>query len=247
MLDSTRSATPTGAPERVHRRLADVVHEQVARLIARGEFPRDCKLPPEGELAQRFGVSRPVIRDALARLREEGIVRSQRGSGTVVVKGAVAAGLSFPAIQTIADLLRSYEFRITVETATATIAAERRNAQDIAEIRRALQDAESAFEGGLYHLMPDLNFSFHRAVAMATHNNFYLATLELVPNLVGVDQLETTAFGDDPIAERMHRIHGEHVGICDADPAAASSRMQAHIHAARDFVLERQTIRPPRT
>jgi len=231
-----------------HPRLASVVYDQLFRLIARGDFPRDCKLPPEGDLALRFGVSRPVIRDALARLRDGGVVRSQRGSGTVVVKGAVAPALAFPTIQTVADLLRSYEFRITVETATVRAAAERGTAADIAGIRQALQDAENALDGGLFHLMPDLNFTFHRAVAMATHNNFYVATLELIPNLVGVDHLETAAFGDQGIAERMRRIHSEHGSICDAisdrDPAAAVARMQVHIQSARDFVLERQELKP---
>ena len=52
---------------RAPRKLADIVYEQLFRLIARGEFPKGLKLPPEGALAQRFGVSRPVIRDALLR------------------------------------------------------------------------------------------------------------------------------------------------------------------------------------
>ena len=112
-------ARPSGAGGA--RRLADIVYEQLFRLIARGEFPRDCKLPPEGELSRRFGVSRPVIRDALARLKEEGFVRSQRGSGTIVVRGEAAGMHAYPPIRTVSDLLRSYEFRITVEAATATM------------------------------------------------------------------------------------------------------------------------------
>ena len=211
---------------------------------------RDCKLPPEADLALRFGVSRPVIRAALARLRIGGVVRSQRGSGTVVLKGAVPPALAFPSIQTVADLLRSYEFRITVETATVKMAAERSTKADIAAIRQALRDAENALDDKLFHLMLDLNFTFHRAVALATHNNFYVATLELIPNLVGVDRLETTAFGSQGIAGRMRRIHDEHVAICEAicqgDPAAAIARMQVHIQSARDFVLERQELTPLR-
>ena len=191
-----------------------------------------------------------MIRDALARLRNEGVVRSQRGSGTVVVTGTVAPARIFPAIQSVADLLRSYEFRITVEAATVTIAAERRNASDIADMRKALADAENALEGKLYHLMPDWNYTFHRAVAMATHNNFYVATLELIPNLLGVNQLEKSTSGGHDLSERMRRVHDEHVAICDAicdgNAVLACSRMQAHIQSARDFVLERQEITPLR-
>lgn len=241
-------ASPPPATELGRRKLADVVHKQLSRLIARGEFPRDCKLPPEGDLAQRFGVSRPVIRAALARLRDEGVVRSQRGSGTVVVAGTIASAVVFPVIQSIADLLRSYEFRITVEVATVSIAAERRTASDIADMRNALLDAENAMKSQQYHRMPDWNFRFHRAVAMATHNKFYVATLELIPDLLNVDELETSAVGGTGRSERMRRVHDEHVAICDAicdgDPVLASSRMRAHIQAGRDFVLEQQEITP---
>ena len=241
-------ASPPPVTELGRRKLADVVHKQLSRLIARGEFPRDCKLPPEGDLAQRFGVSRPVIRAALARLRDEGVVRSQRGSGTVVVAGTIASAVVFPVIQSIADLLRSYEFRITVEVATVSIAAERRTASDIADMRNALLDAENAMKSQQYHRMPDWNFRFHRAVAMATQNKFYVATLELIPDLLNVDELETSAFGGTGRSERMRRVHDEHVAICDAicegDPVLASSRMRAHIQAGRDLVLEQQEITP---
>ncbi len=240
--------SPPPTTELGRRKLADVLYKQLSRLIARGEFPRDCKLPPEGDLAQRFGVSRPVIRAALARLRDEGVVRSQRGSGTVVVAGTIASAVVFPVIQSIADLLRSYEFRITVEVATVSIAAERRSVSDIADMRNALLDAENAMASQQYHWMPDWNFRFHRAVAMATHNKFYVATLELIPDLLNVDQLETSAFGGTGRSERMRRVHDEHVAICDAicegDPVLASSRMRAHIQAGRDLVLEQQEITP---
>src|SRR4051794_30795582 len=110
-LAASDEAALASAPQ---RRLADLVYEQVTRLIARGEFPRGCKLPSEGELGQRFGVSRPVVRDALSRLKAEGVVHAQQGSGTVVIRGAAPMAGSFPPIRTVADLLRSYEFRITV-------------------------------------------------------------------------------------------------------------------------------------
>ena len=241
-------ASPPPAVELGRRSLADVVYKQLSRLIARGEFPRDCKLPPEGDLAQRFGVSRPVIRAALARLRDEGVVRSQRGSGTVVVAGTIAPAVVFPVIQSIADLLRSYEFRITVEVATVSIAAERRNTSDIADMRNALLDAENAMANQHYHWMPDWNFRFHRAVAMATHNKFYVATLELIPDLLNVDHLDNSAFDGTGRSERMRRVHDEHVSICDAicdgDAVLAASRMRAHIQAGRDVVLEQQEITP---
>ena len=89
----------------VSGRLAAAVYEQIDRLIRRGEFPKGVKLPPESELARRFGVSRPVVREALARLRDEGIVRSQQGSGTFVIRGMLPSAAALPQIRTLADLL----------------------------------------------------------------------------------------------------------------------------------------------
>jgi DNA-binding FadR family transcriptional regulator len=120
--DVASAAAPAPAP----RKLADMVYEQLYRLITRGEFPKGCKLPPEGALTTRFGVSRPVIRDALGRLKGEGFVRSQRGSGNVVVRGELPGLHAYPPIRTVSDLLRS-----TIHhggTATAAMAAERREA-----------------------------------------------------------------------------------------------------------------------
>lgn len=240
-----------GAPAalRQARKLADIVYEQVFRLIARGEFPKGLKLPPEGALATRFGVSRPVIRDALSRLKDEGYVRSQRGSGNVVVRGETPGLMAYPPIRTVSDLIRSYEFRITVEAATASMAAERRSNADLDDLGKTLARAASELDNGVYHLLADLNFDFHRAVARATHNAFYLKTVEMIPNFVGVDRLDLTAFGGEDLAERTQRIHGEHVAIFDAirrqEPEQALSEMRRHIAAARDFVLERQAFTAP--
>ncbi len=244
----TDAAAP-GARAPQPRRLADIVHEQLFRLIVRGEFPKGCKLPPEGALSTRFGVSRPVIRDALGKLKDEGFVRSQRGSGNVVVRGESPGQHAYPPIRTVSDLLRSYEFRITVESATAAMAAQRREANDLADLERTLDRAATALDNGVHHLLADLNFEFHRAVARATHNPFYLKTVEMIPNFIGAERLDKTTFGDNDMPGRARRIHDEHVAVFEAirrrSPDEAIRNMESHIASARDFVLERQEIAAP--
>jgi GntR family transcriptional repressor for pyruvate dehydrogenase complex len=243
---SLTSAPASGAATHARRKFADIVYEQLFRLIARGEFPKGCKLPPEGDLGTRFGVSRPVIRDALSRLKDEGFIRSQRGSGSIVLRGELPGLQAYPPIRTIADLLRSYEFRITVEAATAAMAATRREPVDIADIERTLDRAASELDNGVYHLLADLNFDFHRAVARATHNPFYLKTVEMIPNFIGAERLDLATFGDQNMPERVQRIHLEHVAIFDAirrrEPEGAVEAMEGHIAAARDYVLEQQSF-----
>jgi DNA-binding FadR family transcriptional regulator len=226
-------------------RLAELVQAQLIRLVDRGEFPRGCKLPTEGELSARFGVSRPVLREALQALKDAGVLQSQRGSGTVVVRGAAPGASMFPPVRTMADLVRLYEFRIVLEGAVAALAAEHHTPDTLAEIAEALRLAEDAASGDAPALLLDLNFAFHRAVARATQNPYHLATVESLPNFVGMVRLNTASFGPD-VAERARRVLEQHCVIFDAirvrDAARAQAEMESHIVAARDHVMERQAL-----
>lgn len=230
-------------------RLADAVYDQLRRLIARGEFPKGVKLPPENDLALRFGVSRPVVREALARLRKEGVVRSHKGSGTIVTLGPTAGVLPLPPVQSVADLVRFYEFRINVEGATTALAAERRTLADLEAIEKTLAGADDLLAAGHLALLADANFAFHRAIAMATQNPYYTRTLESLPNFVGRNMLDNGRTRAP--AERSARIHAEHraifAAIVSGDPQRARIEMERHILAARDEVLEGQplSLAPP--
>lgn len=238
------------AEGRIKGRLADVVYEQLRRLIRRGEYPRGLRLPAENELALRFGVSRPVVREALARLRDEGLVESQKGSGTVVTHDATpdSQGLGLPPVKTVVDLVRFYEFRIGVEGATAALAAERRTLANIQAMEAALAHAEELIKSGLNELLSDANFAFHRAIGHATQNPFYTATLETLPNFVGRNMLDVLSRTGAGRSELIRRIHGEHQVIFSAilsgDAQRARIEMERHILAARDAVLEGQALEP---
>ena len=237
-------AEPQPAPRAAT--LADRVEEQLRRLIDRGDFPRDCKLPTEFELCRRFGVSRPVVRGALAKLRDQGYVSSQQGSGTVVLRGPEAGAMRFPQVATVADVEHFYEFRIAVEGEAAQLAALRHTPETLAEIEASLGEAEALVPLGAPELVRDANFRFHRAVARASGNGFFLATLEQLPNLIGLGPVEVRNFGiDDPVA-RARMIAAEHRTILDAirrrDATLARAEMQAHIAAARQHIYQRQPI-----
>lgn len=236
----------TTPAERARPSLVDRVHEQVLRLIVRGEFPRERKLPTEAELCGRFGVSRTVVRAALIRLRAEGHLRSQQGSGWIVVRGAEPGALHYPAIRSVADLERSYEFRIAVEGQAAWLAATRHTAEDLRAIEEALAEADSDHARFAPDLAPELNFRFHRAVARATGNPFFTMTLEAIPNLIGAGPVELRYPGlEDPEARRRLIVeeHREiHRAIARRDAPGARAAIERHIASARQFVFERQSI-----
>jgi GntR family transcriptional regulator, transcriptional repressor for pyruvate dehydrogenase complex len=226
--------------------LASRVREQLVRLIERGEFPRNCKLPTEAELCARFGVSRPVIRAALAALRDQNYVRSVQGSGSHVIRGPEPGAPRYPPVRTVADLERCFEFRITVEAQTAALAALRHTPETLTLIEDALREADQAIALRTPELAADLNFKFHRAVARATGNPFFVATLDSIPNLIGHGPVEVRNFGiADPI-ERIRAIGAEHDSLYRAirarDAQRARAEMEAHIGGARQHLFERQRV-----
>jgi GntR family transcriptional regulator, transcriptional repressor for pyruvate dehydrogenase complex len=244
MTTAPRLDLPTEG--RARPKLSDLVYDQILRLIVRGEYPRHCKLPTENELGQRFGVSRPVIREALARLRDEGVVRSQQGSGTFVERGPDAGALVYPPVRSVADMQWCYEFRIIVEGQSAFMAAERHTGETLADIAKSLADAETAIAEANANIGADLNFAFHRAVARATQNPYFVTTLEAIPNLVGMGRIAVRNNGIDDPVERMRSVWREHRSIyraiADRDAPRARAEMESHIGSARQYVFQRQDI-----
>src|SRR5436190_21159569 len=101
-------------------RLGDRLSQRMAMLIDKGEFGEGGRLPAESELASRFGVSRPVIREALSRLRVMGMIVSRKGSGSYVQKrvdrpAATRATIGFGPVNSMAEVKKCYEFRMGVE------------------------------------------------------------------------------------------------------------------------------------
>ena len=125
--------------------LADRVYHLLYSRISNGDYPANQKLPSEKTLADEFGVSRPVLRMALERLRDQGLIHSRQGAGSYV-REVKTVPLGFARVETIADIQRCYEFRICIETMAARLAAARRGREALDEIATALSLMEGATE-----------------------------------------------------------------------------------------------------
>ncbi len=110
----------TGTPR---KGLADIVFERMLRAIKSGAYKPDERLPTEHDLAAEFEVSRPVIREALKRLRDQSLIYSRRGAGSFVRSVGLRNPLGFGQLENVADLLNCYEFRLTLEPAAAIFSA----------------------------------------------------------------------------------------------------------------------------
>lgn len=216
--------------------LADKVYHSLHLRILNGDFPANQKLPPEMQLAEEFGVSRPVLRTALERLRDDGLVYSRQGAGSFVRSIQQVAPLGFAKVETLADIQRCYEFRITLETEAAALAAQRRNDSVLGEIEEAL-DLLRAATGSLQH-REDADFMFHGSIARASNNQYFEATFRALRDHVNVGmKLHGEALMSDG-RKGLEAVLDEHTAIYEAirdrDTASARERMKRHLEHSRD-------------
>ncbi|MCP5229859.1 MAG: FadR family transcriptional regulator [Candidatus Accumulibacter sp.] len=161
-------------------RLSEEVSIALEGQIARGEVKPGEQLPVEKVLAGTFGVSRAVIREAIARLKADGRVETRQGAGAFVA--LVPKSLNFRFWQgdgpALAELREIFELRAMVESAIAELAARRRLPADITTIRCFLHAMDDALANGSDGSEADDDF--HLAIAAATHNSYTRRLVEFL-------------------------------------------------------------------
>ena len=215
--------------------LADRVYHLLHSRISNGDYPVNQKLPSEKTLADEFGVSRPVLRAALERLREQGFIHSRQGAGSYV-RAVRTVPLGFARVETIADIQRCYEFRVCLETMAARLAAERRDAGAMERIGTALSLMEGATDSQMHR--EDADFAFHLAIAEATNNQYFEAALRALREHIYVGmKLHGQSLMTDG-AKALKNVFGEHTAIFEAirdgDGERAERLMRGHLEHSRD-------------
>lgn len=205
-------------------RASDRVADELILSIRSDRIRPGSRLAPEVQLARDFGVSRTVIREAIARLRASGVLRSEQGRGTFVltVPGRTAAG-SWPTVDE--DLAGMIEFRAALESASAAVAARRRSSGHLRRLTAILDGADLTSPGSAV----EADWEFHREVARTTGNAYFVAALESIgPGSIVVPpaRLDDT----DATLTRAWEEHRAVVrAIADGDPLAASAAMRTHL------------------
>lgn len=215
--------------------LADRVYHLLYSRISNGDYPANQKLPSEKTLSDEFGVSRPILREALERLRDQGIIHSRQGAGSYV-REIRTVPLGFARVETIADIQRCYEFRICIETMSARLAAVRRDTAAIEDISTALSLMEGATESQTHR--EDADFAFHHAVARAANNQYFEASMRALREHIYVGmKLHGQSLMTDG-AKALRDVFGEHsaifAAIRDGDSDAAERLMRGHLTNSRD-------------
>jgi len=225
-------------------RLGDRLSQRMAALIDRGEFGEGGRLPAECELAARFGVSRPVIREALSRLRVMGVIVSRKGSGSYVQKRAdrppELPTIGFGPVNSLAQVRKCYEFRVSIEGDAAYYAAQNRTDEHLLSMKDALYGMESAITRGTVGFSPDIEFHF--AVARASGNEFFEAVMESMRTPLEFAVNLARSLSRTRPFEHLLNVQAEHVAMFDAieagDREAARDAMRAHIENACFRIFE---------
>lgn len=227
--------------ERRPSSFADQIYGRILDEILSGTFEPGSRLPGENDLSDRFGVSRPVVREALARLRVDGLVEARRGSGTYVLSRPSDTLPDLASSTDVARFLRYQELRLCIEGAAAALAAERRSDKAFGEIQRAHDHFSRLIAQGTFDAESDR--AFHLAILAATGNEFFASALEgggaALTDFMGIS-LSITRAGS---TERARKVIAEHANIVEAirkrDPIWARAAMEQHIINARRRLTDR--------
>src|SRR5688572_22594396 len=170
-------AAPDARVERKPKLSERVVAVLRSQMLS-GEIAPGRKLPTENQLTETFGVSRTVIREAIATLAADGLVESRQGAGIFVRDHPTLAfgSISLDIGSKISQALNVLEVRMGIEIESAGLAALRRNSAQEAQIHEAFFEFERLLAG--LQATGRTDFAFHRAIAVATNNPFYVEVLD---------------------------------------------------------------------
>jgi len=213
-----------------------MVAQQLEETILSGAFARGSKLPSEQALADQFGVSRNVVREAFKILEERGLVQVIGGSGTFVCEPSAettkdAFGRYIRFIGEDASSMPLLEARLILESATARLAAQRAEDADLAAMAEYLERMRQNMDCAEAWTEADLQL--HLAVAKATHNPFLMVLLEpLVGQVRNMIAQETVAHGATHAAVKAHELLYDCIKRGDAE--GAQQAMEDHLRAIEE-------------
>ena len=211
--------------------------QRLAAEIRSGRLPPGSRLPTEQELSAETGVSRTVVREAVAALRADGLVTTRQGLGAFVASDVQRWPFRIDAndLKSVSDVLQVIELRMSLEVEASSLAAERNDSEDLAKIEKALAAIDSEIESGGNAV--DADFQFHLAIFNAARNRYFPQLLQFLGHFIIPRQMiRVGKESDDQRARYLHRIQSEHVAIFDAirarNPAAARKAARRHLSNA---------------
>ena len=222
-------------------RARPLAHQVVVDLGARIRDRRlaaGSRLPTEAALVQRYGVSRTVVREAISSLQASGLVETRHGVGSFVREARDRAVFVLDPNDAAAavDVMAVLELRISLETDSAALAAERCTSRQVAGMRAALSDFQRDVAAGGGGVAGDVRF--HSLIAQATGNAYFVDILATVGSAMIPRTRLSSSVRPDGRAEYLARVNREHEEILAAierrDVDSARAAMRVHLTNSRD-------------
>lgn len=226
--------------ERVSRTQA-VVDGLLDAIIA-GRLEAGQPLPPEGDLAEQYGVSRLTMREGVKLLQAQGVIVAVPGTRhriapteewtglEAVVRHAQSAGARER------SSLEMLEMRMMFETGAAEFAADRRTDADLAEMQALLERMHEAHSAGDVDAFVEADLAFHDVIIRAADNRILVASMRPLTTMLQATRSETSA-----VAEIREHALAEHAAVLEAmrsgSGAAARKAMRSHMRQTRDDLL----------
>lgn len=210
------------------------VAELISKEISEGRLAPGDRLPPEHGLAETCGVSRTVVREAIARLRSDGVIESRQGVGAFVIEPSRRSTIRIDddALRNRDNVESLFELRGLLEIETAGLAAVRHTKKHLRAMERSVRQMRAAkhwSEEGV-----DADLDFHHAVARASGNPYVEKFVIFLS-----EHMRETIVATRKSFELRNIVDitiGEHVAIMDAIAAKdwdlAREEMRAHIKGA---------------
>ena len=219
-----------------HKRISDLVFDQLRDLIFRGDYKPGQKILPERELAIALSVSRTSVREAINKLVTLRFLEHRQGQGTFVcaVDEAIKIPLNSVMQAQDASLVDLLEMRLGIECTDAALAAQRADAADLAAIEKAIGEMERDIEIG--GLGTDGDLAFHLAIASATRNPLQVYIVKNVAEFLhmGIRENLLHLYQEPHNIEEILNQHREiYKTIRSKDAEAAFKAMKHHI----EFVI----------
>jgi len=232
---------PTLPPAGISR--VEHAYRRILAHITEGLLIEGDRLPSEADMVAAFGVSRPVIREALTRLQQAGVISSRWGAGSYILDPEsieTSTATTFGPVESLDEVKFAYEVRIALEGEAAFLCASRRSEESIVLMRRAFAKMEEAIETKAVAAEADLEF--HMAIAVASGNPFFARMLQSIHKQIAFSMSLARSLALTHKKERLRAVQAEHAVILEAIeqkmPDLARNAMDHHLKSTAKRIFQ---------
>lgn len=215
--------------------LADTLALRLREEIVSGRLRPGEKLATEQQISETYGVSRPTVREAIGRLKHDGLVVTRQGAGAFVADPTAVSvfRLDVADFSDKGEIRNIVELLMAIEASATEHAAERRTEEDLHAIQAQLDAMQQAIDRGEPGVDEDL--AFHRTIVEATGNPFFRDLSDFLDRRVRTF-IRTARANTARLQGLTQTVQEEHQAIFDAiakrDPQGARHAAETHLRNA---------------